>query len=122
MHGPSSARLVTDAPQDNMGQGAAFSPTDLTATSLGVCMLTTMAIVSRRQALAVELAGTSVRIRKHMTTEPPRRIAEIEADVELPLPSGHASRAILEEAALSCPVARSLHPEVRKSIRFHWAG
>jgi putative redox protein len=47
-HGPSGAKLITDAPTDNMGQGSSFSPTDLVAVALGTCMLTIMGIIAQR--------------------------------------------------------------------------
>jgi putative redox protein len=122
IHGPSNAALCTDAPKDNLGKGSAFSPTDLTATSLGVCMLTTMAIVATKRSLNVELSGTRATVRKHMTAAPPRRIEKIEVKVDLPLPSTHTAREKLEEAALTCPVALSLHPEIEKSVTFAWSG
>ncbi len=121
IHGPSLAALSTDAPKDNLGKGEGFSPTDLTATSLGVCMLTTMAIVAAKQSLNVELSGTRAVVRKHMTATAPRRIQKIEVDVQIPLPDSHVARGTLEEAALKCPVALSLHPDVEKAVTFVWA-
>lgn len=120
VHGPSQATLSTDAPRDNLGKGEAFSPTDLTATSLGVCMLTTMAIAALKKSLRVDLSGTRATIRKHMTTAPPRRIKKIEVQVEIPLSDSDSARDTLEEAALTCPVALSLHPDVEKLITFVW--
>ena len=120
IHGPSLAALSTDAPKDNLGKGEGFSPTDLTATSLGVCMLTTMAIVAAKQSLNVELSGTKAVVRKHMTATAPRRIQKIEVNVEIPLPESHSARGALEEAALKCPVALSLHPDVEKAVTFDW--
>lgn len=120
IHGPSQAALSTDAPKDNLGKGEAFSPTDLTATSLGVCMLTTMAIVATKRSLNADLSGTRATVRKHMTSTAPRRIEKIEVSVEIPLPNSHAAREVLEDAALNCPVALSLHPEVEKAVTFLW--
>jgi len=119
-HGPSGAEVPSDAPKDNLGKGEAFSPTDLTATSLAACMLTTMAIVVQKKSLQVNLGGLSARVRKHMTAEPPRRIAKIEVAVEMPLPASHSDRATLEHAALNCPVSLSLHPEVEQAVTFEW--
>lgn len=119
-HLPSGSQLPTDAPADNMGRGAAFSPTDLTASSLGSCMLTTMAIVARKQNLPYELNGSGVTVRKHMTAEPPRRIAKIEAEVRLAAPASSEVKETLEKAALNCPVALSLHPDVEKAVTFQW--
>ena len=121
IHQPSQAELCTDAPTDNLGKGEAFSTTDLAATSLGVCMLTTMAIVAAKRSLNLDLSGTRAIVRKHMTAKPPRRIQRLEVSVKIPLPETLPSRATLEEAALNCPVALSLHPEIEQAVTFSWS-
>lgn len=118
VHGPSHSTLQTDAPTDNQGKGEAFSPTDLVATALGTCMATTMALLAQRHG--IELKGTRVSVVKEMTSEPPRRIARLVADVRIPLPPDHALREQLEHAANHCPVARSLHPDTGLPITFIW--
>jgi uncharacterized OsmC-like protein len=119
-HGPSGTILLTDAPVDNEGRGESFSPTDLAATSLGTCMLTIMGIVARRHG--VDLGATTVKAVKHMSTEPPRRIAKLEIVFTIPLPSDHPQKKLLEAAAKGCPVHLSLHPDVVQDIRFDWVG
>ncbi len=120
-HGPSGTRILTDAPTDNLGQGAAFSPTDLCATSLGACMVTTMGIFAQRQGFDFP-AGARATIRKIMTATAPRKIARIEVEIDVPLPADHPHRADLERVAEQCPVALSLHPEVEKATTFRWVG
>lgn len=120
VHGPSGTSINTDAPVDNHGFGVSFSPTDLAATSLGVCMMTVMGIAA--QARQVELARTRLVIRKHMSPTPPRRISAIDVDVFLPLLASHPAREVLEETGRRCPVALSLHPEIEQRITFHWEG
>ncbi len=120
-HGPSGTAIATDAPTDNLGRGEAFSPTDLCATSLGTCMVTTMAIYAERNGIDFP-AGATLDVRKIMTSEPPRRIARIEVDMKLPLPPDHPSREELERVAINCPVALSLHPDVEKAMTFDWVG
>jgi len=120
VHGPSGAVIATDAPRDNQGLGEAFSPTDLVATALATCVLTTMAIVARRQGY--ELPGFSATVEKHMSTEGPRRIARLVIHLDIPLPPDHPDRPLLEATAHACPVHQSLHPEVEKPITFAWTG
>lgn len=119
-HGPSGAVVETDAPVDNHGRGEAFSPTDLCATSLGVCMLTILGIAAGKAG--VDISGTRGRVAKGMSADLPRRIANICVDLEIPLPPDHPSRADLEQAAMSCPVHHSLHPDIEKVINWHWKG
>ena len=120
VHGPSQSSIATDAPVDNMGRGESFSPTDLVGTALATCVATTMAIVADRNG--VDLTGLTARVRKHMTSEPPRRIAKLEVDITVPLPAGHEHQARLEAAAKGCPVRRSLHPDVEVVETFSWNG
>ena len=120
MHGPSGSVLVTDAPVDNEGKGESFSPTDLAATSLGTCMLTIMGIAARR--LGVDLGETTVKVVKEMTSQPPRRIARLTVVFTIPLAASHEKREMLENAARSCPVHLSLHPDMEQVMRFDWVG
>lgn len=119
-HAPSGATLQTDAPVDNHGRGESFSPTDLVATALGVCMTTIMGIYAERHGIALD--GTKIRVEKHMTPEPPRRIARIVTEITVPLPEDHPHRSAIEKAAVTCPVHLSLHPEVEKPVVFAWVG
>src|SRR5436189_2719054 len=92
-HGPSKTQLATDAPVDNHGKGESFSPTDLVATALGVCMATVMGIFADRHE--IDLRGTKVTVLKEMTQVPVRRIARLTVDLVVPLPPTHPHRAAL---------------------------
>jgi putative redox protein len=114
-HGPSGTRIRTAAPRDNAGDGSSFSPTDLLAASLGACMVTTMSIVAAREGIPFD--GASFGLEKHMRSDP-RRVAALPVTVRMPAGLEAAHRTRLEEIARTCPVARSLSPEVEQEIRF----
>lgn len=115
-HGPSGQSIPTDAPKDNLGEGGAFSPTDLVAAALGSCMLTVMGIVAQRRQL--DLSGTTVRVVKHMTNEPARMIGKLAVTIAFPRRFSDAERQLLERAARACPVHHSLHPDVAAPVEF----
>jgi putative redox protein len=118
VHGPSGAELNTDAPVDNQGRGESFSPTDLVATALGSCMLTVMGILAR--TLGIDIAGAKASVEKEMTSTAPRRIQSLRVRIEMPRGISPENRVKLERAAHTCPVHRSLHPDVEKPIEFVW--
>ena len=115
-HGPSGATLRTAAPVDNKGDGSSFSPTDLVAAALASCIVTTMGIVAERDGIRAE--QFSFRVEKHMSTEGPRRIARLPVVIEMPAGLDAEQRTKLERAAHTCPVHRSLLPEIEKPIEF----
>ena len=117
-HGPSRVVVCTAAPADNMGDGSSFSPTDLLATSLATCVVTTMEIAASKHGIS--LAGARARVEKHMTTEGPRRVARLPLVVELPAGIPPEMRERLEHAGNACPVKRSLHPDVEATIEYRW--
>ena len=57
-----------------------------------------------------------------MSATPPRRIARLLTRVTMPLPADHPHRAMLENAAHTCPVHKSLHPEISAPVEFVWKG
>lgn len=118
IHSKSGTRIKTDAPTDNHGKGELFSPTDLTASSLAACMITLMGIAANGHSFV--LGEVKASIQKIMASNP-RRIDKIQIDFVFP----HASydekqKLILKKAALNCPVAKSLHPDIDQEITFEF--
>ncbi len=117
-HLKSGEKFITDAPTDNNGKGEAFSPTDMIATNLGTCMLTLMGIKANN--LGIEFSGATVEVEKIMAANP-RRISEIKLKIRIPLVYDKETRNSLERAAINCPVAKSLHPDIKQNVKFKWA-
>ena len=118
-HAPSNTRLMTDAPVDNQGRGESFSPTDLVATALGTCMLTTMGIVAERHGWSME--GANATVVKEMVADPVRRIGRLRVKIAMPGALEPKAREALERAAHTCPVHRSLAPNVDIPVEFIWS-
>ncbi len=118
-HLQSGTEIETDAPTDNEGKGERFSPTDLLATSLGSCMITTMGI--KAESMGIELDGTRVDVTKIMVSDP-RRIGKLVAHVYFPegLNLDDHAKIVLERSARTCPVERSLHPDIELDMAFNW--
>lgn len=117
IHLQSGSTYITDAPVDNNGRGEAFSPTDTVATGLSNCMLTVMGI--KAQNMGVNMDGTTAEVTKYMVADP-RRISKIEVILHFPPGIDEKSQKILEHTARTCPVAKSLHPDIEQIIVFNW--
>jgi len=117
-HVKSGESFITDAPVDNNGKGSAFSPTDLFATSLGLCMITIMGIAANTSGFSID--GTKARVTKIMASDP-RRVGEIVIELDFP-PNNYSEREmkIIKQCAKSCPVAHSLHPDLKQTIIFNF--
>lgn len=118
-HLQSGTVIETDAPTDNRGKGERFSPTDTVCVALATCIITTMGI--KAQDMNIELANTTVSVKKHMLSDP-RRIGRI--DVTLNFPAGlqldEKDRIILERVGDNCPVMKSLHPDLQTNVEYIW--
>jgi len=119
VHLQSGEKIITDAPTDNHGKGQAFSPTDLLATSLGTCILTTIGIVAAREGMT-PIDGAEASVTKVMYNDP-RRVGEIIVKIIFPARNFSAKEKIMyERTAHTCPVAKSLHPELKEVLEFEW--
>ncbi len=118
-HIQSGSTILTDAPTDNHGSGENFSPTDLMSTSLAACMITIMGISANGHGF--ELGPVSATVTKHMTSNP-RRVSKIQVDLEFPEKKfTEREQNLLKVAALNCPVAKSIHPEIEQEVVFRFA-
>lgn len=115
-HLKSGVQFVTDAPVDNNGKGSSFSPTDLVATSYVSCMMTIVGIHCNSQGLTFNKGIGEV---TKIMASGPRRISELEIDLDL---SGNdwteEQQERIKHAALACPVAKSVDPEMKVEINF----
>jgi uncharacterized OsmC-like protein len=118
VHKPSGVVLETDAPVDNHGKGERFSPTDLLATSLAVCYLTTMGLAAEDRG--INMKGTTCRVEKHMSVDAPRRVVRLVAEIKFPAGIPFDKRGILEAVALHCPVSKSIHPDIDVDLALHF--
>lgn len=119
IHTQSGSVIETDAPTDNRGKGERFSPTDMLCLALGTCAVTTMGI--KAQDMEIDLAGTTIDIQKHMLSDP-RRVGKVDVMIRFPktLNLSEKDRTILERVGNTCPVARSLSPELEMNLQYVW--
>jgi len=118
VHAPSGAEIITDAPVDNQGQGRSFSPTDLAAASVATCMITIVGIQAK--SIPLDLTGFKVEIEKHMSTTPPRRIAQLEVKMFMPAGIPEELRPRLIRAAEACPVKQSFRDDTVINLQWFW--
>ena len=116
LHENSGTEILTDAPIDNKGKGSAFSPTDLCALSLTTCIITTMGIYA--QLKEFEIPEITARTQKVMGTDP-RRIVKIISTIKIKLEPEATERQMegLRRIAHTCPVAKSLHPDIVQDVQ-----
>ncbi len=113
IHLQSNNEIITDAPTDNQGKGEAFSPTDLLATSLASCMLTIIGI--KACDMEIDVAGTTTEVTKIMAAEP-RRVSEIHVEITFNQELDDKTQKIFYNTALTCPVAKSIHPDIIQRV------
>jgi len=116
-HIKSGSQIISDAPTDNNGKGQAFSPTDTVANALASCMMTIMGI--KAQEMNIDLEGSTAEVTKIMKQEP-RMIAKIDIIFYMNTVADARTKLILERVARTCPVELSLHPDIERTITFHW--
>lgn len=112
-HLPTGTTIITDLPLDNGGRGRSFSPTDLVASALASCILTIMGKIAQKEG--IDIKGSTIVIEKEMTTNP-RRISKLYGKITLPKELSPEQKEKLLYAVKTCPVTKSLHPEVEINL------
>ena len=121
-HTQSGTVVLNEPPVDNHGKGECFSPTDLFATTLGSCMITTMALRAQLSNMSLNFDGTTAEITKTMSSDAPRRIVAIDCVLFFTenFKATDDQKEQLIRIAHSCPVEKSLHPDIKVNVVFNW--
>jgi len=117
-HLSSGKNIITDAPTDNNGKGEAFAPTDLVSSALCSCMTTVMGICAEKGNF--EMPNSTAKITKIMSANP-RKISEIK--IELNFDNNNLTdtqKNKLMSVAENCPVAKSLNPDIKQTLKFNF--
>jgi putative redox protein len=81
-------------------------------------MLTVMGIAAR--TLNLDMVGATATVEKEMTKVMPRMIERLTVKIHMPHKLAAEDQLKLERAAHTCPVHKSLHPDVQMPIEFVW--
>ena len=119
-HGPSGQEFLTDAPLDNEGKAEFISPTDLLATASASCITTIMGIVARNNN--IDIVGLKVKATKEMVNVPYRRISKLTIDFVFPKKLNEKEFQLMSNVVKTCPVTRSLSPDVELEVHFKVPG
>ena len=80
-------------------------------------MLTTIAILGKEKGIVID--GSYAEVQKNMNSKP-RKIAEIVCDIYFIGDFSEEQKEFIQDTALNCPVALSLHPDLKKTVRFNY--
>ncbi len=118
-HGPSGNKILTNAPIDNHGKGEYFPPTDLAATAIATCIPTIMGIKAKENGIDIE--GLKVTVTKEMMNHPYRRIKKLTLNSVFPNKLNEKDFQLMKNVIKTCPVTRSLHPDIEIEANYSYA-
>ncbi len=117
VHEKSGTEIITCAPVREGGTAEAFSPSDLFGISFGQSMLMAVAVLGKPRG--IDITGATCELKK--STHPnPKRIGTIFCIMRIPGAFTNEEKRFIEETALGCPVALSMHPNIQKTVLFEF--
>lgn len=117
VHEKSGEEIITCAPKREGGTSEYFSPSDLFGISLGQSMLMAVAVLGEKKG--IDITGATCDLKKSTHPEP-KRIGTIFSIVKFPGKYTDEQKKFIEETALNCPVALSMHPDIQKTTIFEF--
>ncbi|UOE41328.1 OsmC family protein [Chryseobacterium suipulveris] len=116
-HEKSGAEIVTCAPLREGGTSEYFSPSDIFGISYGQSMLMAVAVLGKPRG--IDITGATCELKKSTYPEP-KRIGTIFCIVRFPKNYTPEEKKFIEDTALNCPVALSIHPNVQTTVLFEY--
>lgn len=110
LHEASGATIETRvSPEFDGGAATAFSSTDLVAAALGSCISSSLERIADRSGIPYD--AISIVVDKQVGTNP-RRITRLDVTISIAYNGDERLARVIDRAAHTCVVHRSLHPEI----------
>ena len=116
-HEKSGAEIVTCAPLREGGTSEYFSPSDIFGISFGQSMLMAIAVLGKPRG--IDITGATCELKKSTYPEP-KRIGTIFCIMRFPKNYSAEEKKFIEDAALNCPVALSINPNIQTTVLFEY--
>lgn len=116
-HEKSGAEIITCAPLREGGTSEYFSPSDIFGISYGQSMLMAVAVLGKPRG--IDITGATCELKKSTYPEP-KRIGTIFCIIRFPKNYTPEEKKFIEDTALNCPVALSIHPNVQTTVLFEY--
>ena len=114
-HELADSEIITDLPPEYGGNGQSFSSTDLVSAALGSCTLTTLDRILEREGFDPKKIKVTV---TKTLSQTPKMIERIDLEIFYPEKLSGLLLKKLKNATKTCPVKRSLNPQIQINTVF----
>jgi putative redox protein len=118
LDGKRSVVMYAPASCGGSSSGEEFAPDELVGVGLAGCTLLSIQMGVLAKEREIDLIGVRVQTTVRLACGSAQRVTGVDVEVHVPQALSAEDRRIVEEAAETCPLTASFHPDIPISVKF----